>query len=122
MDEMDGKRIVKRSSLVDAPRVLTLVIKRFSGGHFGKAGPRALSALSALSPFLSSPARLLSSGAGPRRIAPPLPPLRLAVSSHLPQVSKPVTFDEELDLGLALLSRPASASLPPPSPLPRPPP
>mmetsp|Transcript_36036 Transcript_36036/g.112981 ORF Transcript_36036/g.112981 Transcript_36036/m.112981 type:complete len:358 (+) Transcript_36036:119-1192(+) len=50
MDEMDGKRIVKRSSLVDAPRVLTLVIKRFSGGHFGK-------------------------------------------------VSKPVTFDEELDLG-----------------------
>lgn len=34
--DMGGKRICMREALADAPRVLALAIKRFSGGHFGK--------------------------------------------------------------------------------------
>ena len=52
---VDGKRICMRESLADAPRVLVLAVKRFSGGNFGKINtPVTFEQTLDLAPFIEA--------------------------------------------------------------------
>jgi ubiquitin C-terminal hydrolase len=63
--DMAGKRICMREALADAPRVLALAIKRFSGGHFGKlCKPVTFQQTLDLAPFMDPGSMDCVGGAG----------------------------------------------------------